>query len=168
MSAGFHQAAAEAQRQRDGTGGLVRASHGGPAEKKAGCGGVTEKLQGAGEGPESQPGSSKRRHTQTGGTKILSGETDHPYGDREGGENSTSQGRTRLKRDADLQNVVTPRPVILFVQETVEKLQETLRELKLEFEVQKNFKTNLEQLTEGLKTELTFLRYIYFYLFSFI
>ncbi|XP_047201481.1 keratin, type I cuticular Ha4-like [Girardinichthys multiradiatus] len=42
--------------------------------------------------------------------------------------------------------------------ETVEKLQETLRELKLEFEVQKNFRTNLEQLTEGLKTELTFLR----------
>ncbi|KAM4723450.1 syncoilin-like [Anableps anableps] len=42
--------------------------------------------------------------------------------------------------------------------ETMEKLQETLRELKLEFEVQKNFRTNLEQLTEGLKTELTFLR----------
>ncbi|MEQ2166701.1 hypothetical protein GOODEAATRI_030976 [Goodea atripinnis] len=42
--------------------------------------------------------------------------------------------------------------------ETVEKLQETLRELKLEFEVQKNFRSNLEQLTEGLKTELTFLR----------
>uniref|UniRef100_A0A3Q2PRB3 Syncoilin-like n=1 Tax=Fundulus heteroclitus TaxID=8078 RepID=A0A3Q2PRB3_FUNHE len=41
---------------------------------------------------------------------------------------------------------------------TVENLQETLRELKLEFEVQKNFRTNLEQLTEGLKTELTFLR----------
>ncbi|MED6267931.1 hypothetical protein CHARACLAT_017044 [Characodon lateralis] len=42
--------------------------------------------------------------------------------------------------------------------ETVEKLQEALRELKLEFEVQKNFRTHLEQLTEGLKTELTFLR----------
>ncbi|XP_014835831.1 PREDICTED: syncoilin-like [Poecilia mexicana] len=42
--------------------------------------------------------------------------------------------------------------------ETVEGLQKTLRELKLEFEIQKTFRTDLEQLTEGLKTELTFLR----------
>ncbi|XP_005806216.2 syncoilin-like [Xiphophorus maculatus] len=42
--------------------------------------------------------------------------------------------------------------------EIVEELQETLRELKLEFEIQKTFRTDLEQLTEGLKTELTFLR----------
>ncbi|XP_008397709.1 syncoilin [Poecilia reticulata] len=41
---------------------------------------------------------------------------------------------------------------------TVEGLQGMLRELKLEFEIQKTFRTDLEQLTEGLKTELTFLR----------
>ncbi|XP_015245402.1 PREDICTED: desmin-like isoform X1 [Cyprinodon variegatus] len=42
--------------------------------------------------------------------------------------------------------------------ETVEKLQDTLKELKVEFEVQKNYRNNLEELIEGLKTELMFLR----------
>ncbi|XP_023140373.2 syncoilin [Amphiprion ocellaris] len=42
--------------------------------------------------------------------------------------------------------------------ETVEKLKETLRELEVEFEVQRKSKTALEDLTDGLSTELTFLR----------
>nr|XP_020470166.1 syncoilin [Monopterus albus] len=42
--------------------------------------------------------------------------------------------------------------------DTIEKLRETLRELKMEFEVQKKSKRNLEVLKEGLLTELTFLR----------
>ncbi|XP_018545551.1 syncoilin isoform X2 [Lates calcarifer] len=42
--------------------------------------------------------------------------------------------------------------------ETVEKLKETLREVEVEFEVQRKSKEDLEQLKDGLLTELTFLR----------
>ncbi|KAK2826229.1 hypothetical protein Q5P01_020443 [Channa striata] len=42
--------------------------------------------------------------------------------------------------------------------ETVEKLQETLRELEVEFEVQQQSKKTLEDLKNGLLTELVFLR----------
>lgn len=42
--------------------------------------------------------------------------------------------------------------------ETVEKLEETLRELQEEFEVQRNSKKDLEVLRDGLLAELTFLR----------
>lgn len=45
-----------------------------------------------------------------------------------------------------------------FTQETVEKLQETLRGLQLEFEAQKQSRKDLEQLAKGLQTELTILR----------
>ncbi|KAK5857216.1 hypothetical protein PBY51_010474 [Eleginops maclovinus] len=42
--------------------------------------------------------------------------------------------------------------------ETVEKLQETLRELQMEFEVQRESKKNLEDHNDGLSKELIFLR----------
>ncbi|XP_022051226.1 syncoilin [Acanthochromis polyacanthus] len=42
--------------------------------------------------------------------------------------------------------------------ETVQKLKETLRDLEVEFEIQRKSKTALEDLTDGLSTELTFLR----------
>ncbi|XP_056248596.1 syncoilin-like [Seriola aureovittata] len=42
--------------------------------------------------------------------------------------------------------------------ETVEKLKDTLRELQVEFEVQRKSKNDLEDLRDGLLTELTFLR----------
>ncbi|XP_047467506.1 syncoilin-like [Mugil cephalus] len=42
--------------------------------------------------------------------------------------------------------------------ETVEKLKETLRGLEVEFEVQKKIKKDLEDVKDGLLTELTFLR----------
>lgn len=40
----------------------------------------------------------------------------------------------------------------------MENLKETLREVQLEFEVQRKSKRDLEELKEGLLTELTFLR----------
>ncbi|XP_039992418.1 syncoilin-like [Xiphias gladius] len=42
--------------------------------------------------------------------------------------------------------------------ETVEKLRETLRELEVEFEIQRKSKKDLEDLKDGLLIELTFLR----------
>ncbi|XP_071354418.1 syncoilin-like [Trachinotus anak] len=42
--------------------------------------------------------------------------------------------------------------------ETVEKLKQTLRELEVEFDVQRKSKKNLEDLKDGLLKELTFLR----------
>lgn len=43
-------------------------------------------------------------------------------------------------------------------QETVEKLKGTLRELQVDFEVQRKSKKDLEDLKDGLIRELTFLR----------
>ncbi|XP_041828538.1 syncoilin-like [Melanotaenia boesemani] len=47
---------------------------------------------------------------------------------------------------------------ITHYKETVEKLKETLRELQIEFEVQTKSKMDLEDVNDGLVTELTFLR----------
>lgn len=58
-----------------------------------------------------------------------------------------------MKNNSDVLNSVSP-----FSQETVEKLRETLRQLEVEFEVQRKSKKDLEELKEGLSTELTFLR----------
>jgi len=81
---GFHPAAAASQRQREGAGGLVRASPHGPAEAKAGRGGSFEKLQGASSGPEGQHGASERRRTETGGAEIQSRGEDRSLGGRKG------------------------------------------------------------------------------------
>lgn len=48
-----------------------------------------------------------------------------------------------------------------FMQKTVEKLRKTLRELEVEFEVQRKLKKGLEDLKDGLLAELTFLRWVY-------
>lgn len=45
-----------------------------------------------------------------------------------------------------------------FAQETVATLKETLRELQVEFEVQRKSKKHLEDCKDGLLKELTFLR----------
>lgn len=51
------------------------------------------------------------------------------------------------------------RSMFLYIaQETVESLKETLRELQVEFEVQRNSKKDLEDHKDGLVKELTFLR----------
>lgn len=44
------------------------------------------------------------------------------------------------------------------LQETVEKLKETLKELEVEFAVQRTSKKDLEDRNDGLRKELTFLR----------
>lgn len=43
----------------------------------------------------------------------------------------------------------------------MEKLRATLKELEVEFEVQKKSKKCLEDLKDGLLAELTFLRWVY-------
>lgn len=43
----------------------------------------------------------------------------------------------------------------------MEKLKKTLRELEVEFEVQRKSKKGLEDLKDGLLAELTFLRWVY-------
>lgn len=43
-------------------------------------------------------------------------------------------------------------------QEAVERLKDTLGDLEVEFEVQKKSKKDLEELKDGLLTELMFLR----------
>lgn len=93
MSPGFCQTAAAAQRQREGTGGLLRASAHGSAEEKADWRGRLTKEQGAGDGPEGQPGAPERGHTETGGAESLSGAEDHSDGEGAGGERHTTQGK---------------------------------------------------------------------------
>lgn len=92
MPPGLRQAAAEAQREREGAGGLVRASPHGPAEEEAGWGGGPEKEQGTGDGPEGHIGAPEREHKDTGGAEILFRTEDRSYGGREGGERCTAQG----------------------------------------------------------------------------
>lgn len=52
------------------------------------------------------------------------------------------------------------------LQETVEKLHETRRELQMEVEVQRKSKKNVEDHNDGLSKELIFLRYVYYKLFT--
>lgn len=92
MPAGIGQAAAAAQRQREGAGGLVRASAHGSAEEKAGWGGRLEKEQGAGYGSESQAGAPERGYTETRGAESLPGAEGDSDGEREGGGHHTTQG----------------------------------------------------------------------------
>lgn len=92
MPAVFCQTAAAAQRQREGTGGLVRASAHGPAEEEADWGGRLENNQGTGDRPEGQAGAPERGLTETGGAEVLPGAEDQLDGEGEGGEYRTTQG----------------------------------------------------------------------------
>lgn len=90
---GFPQPAASAQRQHEGTGGLVRASSGGSAEEETGGRGRLEKVQGARGGSEGLHVAPERGHTETRTAESLSGGEDHVDGEREGGACRTTQGR---------------------------------------------------------------------------
>lgn len=50
--------------------------------------------------------------------------------------------------------------ILLFAQETVERLKESLRQLEVEFEVQRKLRKDLEDLKDSLLGELTFLRLV--------
>lgn len=105
MPPGGCQTAAAAQRQRESTRGLVRASAHGPAEEEAGWGGGLEEEQGAGGGPEGQPGAPERGHTDTGGAEILSGSEDLSDGEGEGREHHTTQGIVNQDDITTIKNV---------------------------------------------------------------
>lgn len=50
--------------------------------------------------------------------------------------------------------------ILLFAQETVERLKESLRQLEVEFEVQRKLRKDLEDLKDSLLGELAFLRLV--------
>lgn len=110
LPAGFCQAAAAAQRQREGPGVLVRASAHLPAEEKTGRGGVLEEEQGAGRGPEGQRGAPEGGHAGTGGAESLSAAEALSGGEGGGGERRTAQGDAKVKYEMDEGRLVKRRP----------------------------------------------------------
>lgn len=82
--------------------------------------------------------------------------------ERERGENTTQQKVRRLKNmqswsKKSRHSKMLP---ILFAQETVKVLEETLRELEVEFEVQRSLKSDLENQKNRLSKELAGLRWV--------